>query len=365
MTTMRTFWISALLVLLGTIWPLVGFTNYHLFQLTLVVVYAIAILGLALLTGFNGQISLGHGAFYAIGAYTTAILMSSWNVPYWATLPISALVCAVVGFLVGLPALRLEGLYLALTTFALAVAVPQILKYKLFEDWTGGVQGLVIDKPEAPFGLPLSPDQWLYLFTVGVAVVLYVIAWNIVRGRVGRAMMAIRDHAMAAEAMGINLPMVKTSTFAMSAMYTGLAGSLGAIAVQFVAPDSFGVFVSIFLFVGLVVGGVSSIGGTLIGAAFIEFVPNLSDLVSKAAPGAVYGVILIAVMFLMPAGAGGFLYAMARKLSRSRSGQADASKQPAEIEAVAHEPASGLVGMKAGAGFVERPVASERSSQND
>ena len=229
-------------MLLAVIIPVTLFTDYHLFQLTMVVVYAIAILGLALLIGFNGQISLGHGAFYAIGAYTTAILMSSWDVPYWATLPISAVVCALVGFLIGLPALRLDGLYLALTTFALAVAMPQILKYKAFEDWTGGVQGLVIDKPEAPFGLKLSPDQWLYSFTVAVAVVLYVIAWNIVRGRMGRAMMAIRDHAMAAEAMGINLPMVKTRTFALSAMYTGLAGSLGAIAVQFVAPDSFGVY---------------------------------------------------------------------------------------------------------------------------
>jgi branched-chain amino acid transport system permease protein len=134
----------------------------------------------------------------------------------------------------------------------------------------------------------------------------------------GRAMMAIRDHAMAAEAMGINLAMVKTRAFALSAMYTGLAGSLGAIAVQFVAPDSFGVFVSIFLFVGLVVGGVSSIGGTLIGAAFIEFVPNLADKVSKAAPGAVYGVILIAVMFLMPAGVGGFVHGLWRKVVKAR-----------------------------------------------
>src|SRR3984957_10053524 len=184
------------------------FSDYHLFQLPLVVVYAIAILGMTVLTGINGQISLGHGAFYAIGAYTTAILMTTWNVPYWATLPVSAVVCAGVGFLLGLPALRLGGLYLALTTFALAVAIPQVLKYKLFEAWTGGVQGLVIDKPEAPFGLPLSPDQWLYLFTVAVAVVLYIVAWNIVRGRIGRAMMAIRDHAMAAEAMGINQPIV-------------------------------------------------------------------------------------------------------------------------------------------------------------
>jgi branched-chain amino acid transport system permease protein len=356
MTAMRTPWIIGVLVLLAAIVPVATFTDYHLFQLTMVVVYAIAILGLSLLTGFNGQISLGHGAFYAIGAYTTAIMMSSWNVPYWATLPVSAVVCAGVGFLLGLPALRLGGLYLALTTFALAVAIPQVLKYKLFEAWTGGVQGLVIDKPEAPFGLPLSPDQWLYLFTGVIAVGLYIAGWNIVRGRVGRAMMAIRDHAMAAEAMGINLPMVKTSAFALSALYTGLAGSLGAIAVQFVAPDSFGVFVSIFLFVGLIVGGVSSIGGTLIGAAFIEFVPNLADKVSKAAPGAVYGVILIAVMFLMPAGAGGFLQATWRRVIGVRPRPKAEPNQPDELGAVTQEqPAPVLTAMKPEPAFAERP----------
>src|SRR6201986_4272156 len=122
--------LAILLWFAATLLPTFLFSDYHLFQLTMVVVYAIAILGLALLTGFNGQISLGHGAFYAIGAYTTAILMTTWNVPYWLTLPISAVVCALVGFLIGLPALRLAGLYLALTTFALAVTVPQILKYK-------------------------------------------------------------------------------------------------------------------------------------------------------------------------------------------------------------------------------------------
>jgi branched-chain amino acid transport system permease protein len=322
---MRSPWLLTVLVLLAAIVPVIGFSGYHLFQMTMVVVYAIAILGLALLIGFNGQISLGHGAFYAIGAYTSAILMTSWNVPYWLTLPASAVVCAIVGFLVGLPALRLGGLYLALTTFALAVAVPQLLKYKLVEDWTGGVQGLVIDKPDAPFGLPLTQDQWLYLFTLGVAVVLYVIAWNLVRGRVGRAMMAIRDHALAAEAMGINIAMLKTRTFAVSAMYTGVAGSLGAIAVQFVAPDSFGVLVSIFLFVGLV----------LIGAAFIEFIPNLADKVSKAAPGAVYGVLLIAVMFLLPAGAGGFLHSVWRRTFTGRARQMGMAGQPGSVEAAA------------------------------
>ncbi len=313
---MKTSWIVAFLVLLAAVVPTMTFSGYHLFQLTMVAVYAIAILGLAILTGINGQISLGHGAFYAIGAYTTAILMASWDVPYWATLPVSAAVCATVGFLVGLPALRLGGLYLALTTFALAVAIPQILKHKLFETWTGGVQGLVIDKPEAPFGLKLSSDQWLYLFTLGVGVILYVLAINLTHGRIGRAMRAVRDQPVAAEAMGINLAMLKTRTFAVSAMYTGIAGSLGAIVVAFVAPDSFTVFLSITFFVGLVAGGAASIGGTIVGAIFIEFVPNLADLVSKAAPGAIYGVILIAMMFLMPQGAGGFIGMVWRRLVR-------------------------------------------------
>ena len=290
------------------------FSNYHLFQLTLVLVYAIAILGMTVLTGFNGQISLGHGAFYAIGAYTTGVLMTAWDVPYWATLPVAALVCAGFGFLIGLPALRLGGLYLALTTFALAVAVPQVLKHKAVEHWTGGVQGLVIDKPAPPFGLPLNADQWLYLFTLAVGAAIFLLAWNLTRGRIGRAMMAIRDHALAAEAMGINIALLKTRTFAVSAMYTGIAGSLGAIAVQFVAPDSFGVFVSITLFVGLVVGGVASIPGALFGAVFIEFVPNLAEQVSKAAPGAIYGVILIACMYLIPSGIGGALARLVRKV---------------------------------------------------
>jgi branched-chain amino acid transport system permease protein len=299
--------LAILLWLVVMLLPTFSFSDYHLFQLTMVVVYAIAILGLAILIGFNGQISLGHGAFYAIGAYTTAILMYQYGVPYWATLPVSAIVCAVFGFLIGLPALRLGGLYLALTTFALAVAVPQLLKHNALEPWTGGVQGLVIDKPDPPFGLDLSPDQWLYMFCLTVGAFLFLLAWNVVRGRIGRAMMAIRDHSLAAEAMGIDIALLKTRTFALSALYTGVAGSLGAIVVQFVAPDSFGIFVSIYFFVGLVVGGASSISGAIFGGLFIEFVPNLAEKVSKAAPGAVYGVILIAVMFLMPAGAAGFV----------------------------------------------------------
>ena len=280
-------------------------SNYRTFQFTLVLVYAIALLGLNILTGYNGQISLGHGAFYAIGAYAAAVLMDKFGVPYWATVPVAGALCLVFGFLFGLPALRLEPLYLSLATFALGVSLPQLLKYKHFESWTGGVQGIVIVKPDAPFGLPLSPDQWLYFFTLAIAVVMFVVGWNLLRGRVGRALMAIRDQPVAASAMGIDTAIYKSLTFGVSAMYTGIAGALGAIAVQFVAPDSFTFLLSITLLVGLVVGGLASIAGPVFGAIFIQFIPNLADQISKAAPSAIYGVFLIGFMFLMPLGING------------------------------------------------------------
>jgi len=292
-------------------------SNYHDFQLTLTLVYAIAILGLNMLTGFNGQISIGHGAFYALGAYTTAIMMDHWGVPYWTTIPVAAAICLVFGFLFGLPALRLEGHYLALATFALALATPQILKYKAFEDWTGGVQGIVLLKPDAPFHLPVNQDQWLYFFTLGITILMFVLAWNLLRGRLGRAMIAIRDHPIAASAMGVNTSLYKSLTFGVSAMFTGVAGALGAIAVQFVAPDSFSLFLSITFLVGVAIGGLATISGAIYGAIFIEFVPNIADQISKAAPWAIYGIFLILFMYVMPTGVAGMIRLLWFKLRRS------------------------------------------------
>jgi branched-chain amino acid transport system permease protein len=282
-------------------------SSYRVFQFNMVLVYAIVLLGLNILTGYNGQISLGHGAFYAIGAYVAAILMEHMGWPYWATLPVAGLTCFVFGFLFGLPALRLRGHYLALATFALAVAMPQILKYKHIEHWTGGVQGIVIIKPEAPFGLKVTPDQWLYLFTLVILVVMFVAGWNLLRGRVGRALVAIRDHPIAAEAMGVNSALYKTLTFGVSALYTGVAGALGAIVIQFVAPDSFTAGLSINFLIGIVIGGIGSISGAFYGALFIQFVPNFADQISKAAPWAIYGVFLLAFVYLMPTGVAGFV----------------------------------------------------------
>jgi branched-chain amino acid transport system permease protein len=291
-------------------------SNYHIFQVTLALAYSIALLGLNMLTGYNGQISLGHGAFYALGAYVTAILMAKFGVAYWLTIPVAGFVCLIVGFLFGLPALRLEGLYLALATFALAVATPQLLKYKHLEEWTGGVQGIVITKPDPPFDLPINEDQWLYFFTLAITLVMFVLAWNLLRGRVGRAIVAIRDHPIAAETMGINTALYKSLTFGVSALFTGIAGALGAIAVQFVAPDSFTVFLSISFLVGVVVGGLASISGALYGALFIQFVPNIADQISKAAPWAIYGIFLIAFMYMMPTGVSGALAALWRRARR-------------------------------------------------
>ena len=293
-------------------------SNYRVFQLTLALVYAIALLGLNMLTGYNGQISLGHGAFYAIGAYVAAILMDKFGVPYWLTIPAAGAVCLAAGFLFGLPALRLEGLYLALATFALGVAMPQILKYKGFEHWTGGVMGIVIVKPEPPEWSGLTQDRWLYFVVLVCLVALFVVAWNLLRGRIGRAMVAIRDQPIAAQAMGVNTAMVKSLTFGVSAMYTGIAGALGAIVIQFVAPDSFTVFLSISLIVGVVVGGLASIPGAVYGALFIQFIPNVADQISKAAPWAIYGVFLLVFMYVMPTGMAGFVRIVGGRLRQRR-----------------------------------------------
>ena len=281
--------------------------NFLIFQLTLAMIWAIAILGLNLLTGFNGQFSLGHGAFYAIGAYTTAILMEHGSVSYYWTIPAAGIVCFIAGFLFGLPALRLEGTYLALATFALAVAMPQILKFSPYEHWTGGVQGIVILKPDAPFGLPINQDQWLFYFTLFILILMFAFAYNLVGSRTGSAIKAIRDNPTAAKAMGINLSLYKSLTFGVSALYTGVAGALSAIVVQFVAPDSFTFALSVILFVGLVIGGVGWIPGAFFGALFIMFVPHLAEGISKGLAGAVFGFMLIAVIFLMPSGAAGLL----------------------------------------------------------
>jgi branched-chain amino acid transport system permease protein len=253
---------------------------------------------------------------------------------------VAGIICLGAGFLFGLPALRLEGLYLALATFALALAAPQLLKFKAFDQWTGGTQGVLVDKPDAPWGLPLTGDQWLYFVCLACAVLLFWAGANLLNGRTGRAIVAIRDHPTAAETMGVNTAFYKSMTFGVSALYTGVAGALSALATGFVAPDSFPLFLSLSFLVGIVAGGLASISGAVFGAIFIEYVPNLADELARniptlahwilgytpnvaeqaatAAQWTIYGLVLIAFMYLMPTGVAGFVRLVSAAVARRR-----------------------------------------------
>jgi branched-chain amino acid transport system permease protein len=285
-------------------------------QFAYVAIYLIALIGLNVLTGYTGQISLGHGAFMAIGGYTTAILVADHGVKDVWTIPIAAALTGVIGFLFGIPALRLSGLYLALATFAIAVSMPAVIKR--FEGFTGGGSGInLFGLPEltaslAPvtiLGRELSFNDWLYYLCWTLALVAYVVAWLLLRGRTGRAFRAVRDSETAAQSSGVSLPRYKTLAFGVSAAYAGVAGSLFAIATTFVNPDTFPIALSILLLVGVVVGGLGSLVGLIAGAVFIQFLPIWSQDVSKSpgAPSIVSGVVLIALMFVLPMGFAGLL----------------------------------------------------------
>jgi branched-chain amino acid transport system permease protein len=303
-------------------------SNFQFLQLSLIIVYSIAVLGLILLTGFNGQISLGHGAFFAVGAYTAAILIDQAGWPFWASLPAAALMCFIVGYLFGLPALRLEGHYLALATFALAVAVPQILKYRHIEPLTHGVMGINVFKSDPPFGLPLSTDQWMFVVVLALAALMFWIARNLLDSRTGRALIAIRDHPMAASTMGINVAHYKAVIFGISALYTGLAGAMHGIIFEFVSPDSFRFELSIAILVGAVVGGIASLPGAVIGGVFVQVIEKYADALTRKISAAVhlplelepwliYGIALIILMYTMPMGIAGGVTALWRRLKRS------------------------------------------------
>ena len=277
-------------------------SGYQAFQLSHLLIIFLALLGLNLLTGYAGQLSLGHGAFMALGAYTAVVLLNAFGLPWWAAVPSAGLLCFVVGLAFGWPALRLQGPYLALATFALALAVPQILKHAALSAWTGGVQGVNLAPIEAPGWWRFGQDHWFYLVCLSIAMLGFWLVDGLLRGRVGRAIVAIREQPIAAVAMGVNRAWITSIVFGISAAVTGVAGALGAFATQFVSPDSFHVFLSISLLVGAIVGGLGMRAGPLFGALFIQFIPKLAEQVSKAAPWAVYGVILMLIIYAAPGG---------------------------------------------------------------
>jgi branched-chain amino acid transport system permease protein len=309
-------------------------------------VLAIAIMGLNILVGYSGQLSLGHGAFMALGAYISAILAHRYKLDYLLTIPIAGLLTGVIGFLFGVPALRLSALYLALATFALAVVAPSLIKRPA--ELTGGVQGIVLLPPVPPqpvsdayaavTGTAMTSDQWTYYVTLAWGLVLFWLAWNLLRNRTGRAMRAIRDGEVAAAASGINLAGYKTLAFGISAFYAGVAGSLFGLAAGFVSPDSFPVALSIQLLVGAVVGGLASIPGPLIGGIFAYFLPiesnqwvptqtwiptAIASTIEKAGPAVTYGAVLILTMIFAPNGIVGLATLGYARLRRRLRGAPD------------------------------------------
>jgi branched-chain amino acid transport system permease protein len=322
-------------------------------------VLAIAIMGLNVLIGFSGQLSLGHGAFMALGAYTSAILAHRYKMDYLVTIPIAGLLTGLIGFLFGVPALRLSALYLALATFALAVVAPSLIKRPA--ELTGGVQGIVLLPPVPPqfasdafaavTGTAMTSDQWTYYVTLGWSLLLFWLAWNLVRHRAGRAMRAIRDGEVAAAASGINLAGYKTLAFGISALYAGIAGSLFGLAAGFVSPDSFPVALSIQLLVGAVVGGLASIPGPLIGGIFAYFLPiesnqwvptqtwipgQIATTIEKAGPAVTYGAVLILTMIFAPNGIVGLATSGYARLRRRLRGapERESGQMPQDTQTV-------------------------------
>jgi branched-chain amino acid transport system permease protein len=287
--------------------------DFQLFQLTGILVLAIALLGLNILTGYNGQISLGHGAFYTLGAYVAAILMGHFGVPHWAALPVAGGVCLAAGCLFALPLVGLPGIHFALVTFALGAVTPTLANTKGIAAWTGGSQGLGLDKPAVPFGLPLSYDQWIFLLALFVLLCLYFVASNLLGGRIGRAVVAIRDHPVAAQASGIPTTYFKMLTFGISAMYTGIAGALSAMALLYASPA--GIFVSLGFLIGSAVGGIASLSGAIYGAVFLQLILLLTGAIAVSAKTsavlAVYGVVVIAFLHLLPDGVAGLVARLA------------------------------------------------------
>lgn len=286
-------------VLVGCVVPFL-FGPYMVSQFTLMLIYAIAVLGLNLLVGYSGQISLGHGAFFALGAYGYAIVLDRLGLPLVVALPLVGAIGFVGGFVLGLPALRIRGHYLGLVTLAVAVATPVLIIR--FDGLTGGVQGLSVPQPTAPAWSGLANDQFLYLLILAISVPLFAVAASIVRHDFGRALIAMRDNETAARTMGVDLARWKTLIFGLSAAYCAVAGGAFAFANAYVAPESFTLLLSFSFLAAVVVGGLSTIGGAVPGALFIVFVPVYASDVSDALAGVVYGAALIACMYAFRGG---------------------------------------------------------------
>jgi len=301
-----------LLLLLLLLAPL-GLDDYFLSQITFVLIYCVVGVGLMLLAGFTGQISLGHAAFFATGAYTEAVLLEQ-GLPFIITFPAAGLLAGALGFLVGLPALRMTGIYLAIATLAFAFIVEEVLAR--WESVTAGNDGMLVGEIDL-LGVDWLAVDWsvpahFYYLCLVIVIAVILAARNILRSPTGRAFVAIRDSEIAAQSMGVNIAVYKTMAFALSAGFTGLGGALYAHQLQFISPEAFSILVSIEFLLMVVVGGLGSLHGAVFGAIFLIALPQLIVFAKDVLPPAIgeqtgleaafFGLIIVGFMLFEPLG---------------------------------------------------------------
>jgi len=302
-------WYLLLLAVLVAVPQLAG--EFYVGEISFVFIYAIAGVGLMLLTGYTGLVSLGHAAFLGIGAYANAILLAR-GVPFALSLPLAGLITAAAGVAIGIPTLRMSGLYLAIATLAFGSIV--VLVGEKWSSLTGGFDGFPVPHPTV-LGFPLEGPDAVYYLSLGVLVLVLLVAMNILRAPLGRAMVAIRDSEISAQSMGINLAFYKTIAFAISAGITGLAGALFGHYVRHLATDAFGVLLSIQLVTIVFIGGLGSLHGAVFGAAFVAMLPQAIAMVRDDLPfgfgntpglePSLFGLILVLVIMFEPMGING------------------------------------------------------------
>jgi branched-chain amino acid transport system permease protein len=307
-------WMTFIIGALVLLFPVLGPSSYIMYVLNIVAIYAIASMALNLLTGVGGQVSIGHAAFLGIGAYASAILDLRLNVPFWISILLAGLITGLIGFIVGLPAVRLSGHYLAIATLGFGVAIPQIaLKW---ESLTGGYMGL---SPRDPVLGPIifNTEYHYYYLIVGVLALTFWTMKNILKSRFGRAFFSIRESEIAAQAMGVHLPTYKAFLFSISGFYTGVAGSLYAHSVGFISPYDFSIEISFLILAMVVVGGLASLGGSIAGAAILFLIAQWTNQLHGLS-AVITGGVLVAVILFFPNGSVGLKDLFVKLLTKSR-----------------------------------------------
>jgi branched-chain amino acid transport system permease protein len=319
-----------IIILIALLVPILQPTNYIMYVLNLVGIYAICTMALNLLTGVGGQVSIGHAGFLGIGAYTSAILDLRLDVPFWIGILIAGLLTAIIGFIVGLPAVRLSGHYLAIATLGFGVAIPQIaLKW---ETLTGGYMGL---SPRSPVigSFIFDSETSFYYLIIAVMILAYWTMKNLMNSRFGRAFYSIRDSEVAAQAMGIHMPTYKAFLFAISGFYTGVAGSLYAHSVGFISPNDFSIEISFIILAMLVVGGLTSLGGSIAGAAIL-FILGQATSHMHGLSAVITGVVMMAVILFFPNGSVGLKDLAVKYFTKGRAAIPSTSASKKEVKDV-------------------------------